>query len=113
MTCESSTWSHHTSRSNRVGCCFDPRSLTRTPDQVARAFQDMAHTVSTREQSMTQQMQGLHLEMDAMSQQIQALYVMIDEMKKARDVAEITQSESFQAVLKQARRFREKKDENR
>jgi DNA-binding response OmpR family regulator len=61
--------------------------------QLGRVFQRMAREVYAREQSLKQQVQDLRIQ--------------IDEAKKAREVAEITESEYFRALRDKARRLRE------
>ena len=60
--------------------------------QLARVFQRMAHEVYAREQRLRQQVQELRVE--------------IDEVKKARQVAEITETDYFQGLQERARRLR-------
>ncbi len=79
---------------------YDPRSLDevsqRTDElgQLARVFQRMADEVVAREQRL--------------KQQVQELRIQIDEVKKAREVAEITETEYFQQLQKRARELRGK-----
>src|SRR5512142_1338551 len=60
--------------------------------QLARVFQNMARQVYEREARLKQQVQNLRIE--------------IDEVKKARQVAEITESEYFQRLRVKARRLK-------
>jgi two-component system cell cycle response regulator len=62
--------------------------------QLARVFQNMARQVDAREQSLRQQVQDLRVE--------------IDEVKKARQVAEITETEYFRDLCAKAQRLRER-----
>ncbi len=77
---------------------FYPGSLAEVgtrPDQLgqlARVFQRMAREVQAREQRLRQQVQELRIE--------------IDEVKKARQVAEITDTDYFQALQEKARTLR-------
>lgn len=79
---------------------YDPRSLdevgqrTDALGQLARVFRRMANEVQAREQRL--------------KQEVQQLRIQIDEAKKAREVAEITESEYFQQL--QAKIKRMKKD---
>jgi DNA-binding response OmpR family regulator len=73
--------------------CLDEVALR--PDalgQLARVFQRMAQEVAAREQ--------------ALRQQVQELRIRIDEAKKAREVAEIVESDYFHALHDRARRLR-------
>ncbi|MGH2372370.1 MAG: HAMP domain-containing protein, partial [bacterium] len=64
--------------------------------QLARVFQRMAQEVAAREQRFKQQIETLRIE--------------IDETKKARQVAELTETDFFQKLQAQARnRLRSKK----
>lgn len=66
--------------------------------QLARVFHRMAHEVSAREQRFKQQFETLRIE--------------IDETKKARQVAELTETDYFQQLQAQAQarsRLRSKK----
>jgi two-component system cell cycle response regulator len=65
--------------------------------QLARVFQNMARQVYAREQSLRQQLQELRIE--------------IDEVKKARQVAEITETEYFRDLCAKAQRLRERHGE--
>ncbi len=65
--------------------------------QLARVFQNMARQVYAREQSLRQQVQELRVE--------------IDEVKKARQVAEITETEYFRDLCAKAQRLRQRKGE--
>ncbi len=60
--------------------------------QLARVFQDMARQVYEREARLKQQVQELRIE--------------IDEVKKARQVAEITETSYFQDLRDRAQRLR-------
>jgi len=77
---------------------YDPRSLDevgRRQDalgQLARVFQRMANEVQAREQRL--------------KQEVQELRIQIDQVKKARQVAEITEAEYFQQLQESARRMR-------
>jgi two-component system cell cycle response regulator len=62
--------------------------------RLARVFQTMARQVYAREQSLRQQVQELQIE--------------IDEVKKARQVAEITETEYFRDLCAKAQRLRER-----
>jgi hypothetical protein len=61
--------------------------------QMARVFQRMAAEVYAREQALRQQVHELRIE--------------IDEAKKARQVAELVETESFQDLRSKARKLRE------
>lgn len=65
--------------------------------QLARVFQKMARQVYAREQSLRQQLQELRVE--------------IDEVKKARQVAEITETEYFRDLCAKAQRLRQRRGE--
>ena len=77
---------------------FQPESLdevARRPDelgQLALVFQEMARQVYAREQQLRRQVQQLRIE--------------IDQAKKAREVAEITESDYFQQLLSKADELR-------
>lgn len=77
---------------------FDPTSLnevagrTDALGQLARVFQRMAREVAAREQALREQVHGLHIQ--------------IDQMEKARQVAEITESEYFNALRTRSQRRR-------
>ena len=77
---------------------FQPESLdevARRPDelgQLALVFQEMARQVYSREQHLQQQVQQLRIE--------------IDQARKAREVAEITESDYFQQLLGKADELR-------
>ena len=77
---------------------FDPASLAEVATrhdalgQLARVFQRMAQEVYAREQRLRQQVQELRIE--------------IDEVKKARQVAEITETDYFHELQEKARRMR-------
>ena len=77
---------------------FDPQALaeaSRSQDdigQLVRVFLQMAQKVKDREQKLKQQVMELHIE--------------IDEVKKARQVAEITQTDYFQQLHKKAQHLR-------
>jgi DNA-binding response OmpR family regulator len=62
--------------------------------QLARVFQKMARQVYAREQSLRQQVQELRVE--------------IDEVTKARQVAEITETEYFRDLCAKAQRLRQR-----
>jgi CheY-like chemotaxis protein len=64
---------------------------------LARVFQNMARQVYAREQSLRQQLQELQIE--------------IDEVKKARQVAEITETEYFRDLCAKAQRLRQRRRE--
>ncbi len=88
--------------------------------RLARTLQRLAHADQVREQGMRaqiqalntviedmrRQMQDMHIEMESMHEQMEAQEIMIDEMKKARQVAEIIESDQFRAIRAQARRLR-------
>ncbi len=80
---------------------FHPEDLDEVaarPDalgQLARVFQQMAREVYAREQKLKQEVQQLRIE--------------IDEAKKARQVAEITETDYFQQLQEKVRRLRSKK----
>jgi len=65
--------------------------------QLARVFQKMARQIDAREQSLRQQVQELQIE--------------IDEAKKARQVAEITETEYFRDLCAKAQRLRQRSRE--
>jgi two-component system cell cycle response regulator len=77
---------------------FEPECLdevARRPDelgQLAQVFQEMARQVYAREQQLKQQVQQLRIE--------------IDQTRKAREVADITESEYFQQLLGKAEDLR-------
>lgn len=80
---------------------YDPASITSIADlaerydplgQLARAFQHMAKEVIARETSLRQQ--------------VQALIIEIDEAKKARQVAEITETDAFRRLQEKAGQWR-------
>ena len=60
--------------------------------QLGRVFQRMAREVYAREQSL--------------KQQVQELRIQIDEVKKAREVAEITESDYFRTLKERAQHLR-------
>ena len=60
---------------------------------LARVFQSMAREVHAREQRLQQQLQELRIE--------------VDEAKKARQVAEITETEYFRELRQRARKLRQ------
>lgn len=62
--------------------------------RLARVFQTMARQVYAREQSLRQQVQELQIE--------------IDEVKKAHQVAEITETEYFRDLCAKAQRLRQR-----
>jgi DNA repair ATPase RecN len=61
--------------------------------QLARVFQRMVRQVGLREQRLKQEVADLRIE--------------IDEVKKARQVAEITETEYFQQLRQKAQQLRE------
>ena len=65
--------------------------------KLARVFQSMARQVYAREQSLRQQVQDLRVE--------------IDEVRKARQVAEITETEYFRDLCAKAQRLRQRRGE--
>jgi two-component system cell cycle response regulator len=77
---------------------FEPDSLDEVAGredalgQLARVFQRMAREVAAREQSL--------------KRQVQELRIQIDETKKAREVAEITESDYFRDLAERARHLR-------
>jgi DNA-binding response OmpR family regulator len=79
---------------------FGPESLdevARRPDelgQLAQVFQEMARQVYAREQQLQRQVQQLRIE--------------IDQARKAREVADITESEYFQQLVGKADELRNK-----
>jgi nitrate/nitrite-specific signal transduction histidine kinase len=69
--------------------------VVKRPDQLgqlARVFQRMAHEVAAREEQLKQQILVLRIE--------------IDEAKKARQVAEITETDYFQELRDKAKALR-------
>jgi len=60
--------------------------------QLARVFQRMAREIDTRQQRLRQQLQQLRIE--------------VDEVRKARQVAEITETEYFHQLQKRAKELR-------
>jgi CheY-like chemotaxis protein len=80
---------------------FQPEDLDEVsarPDalgQLARVFQRMAREIKAREQRLKQEVQQLRIE--------------IDEAKKARQVAEITETDYFQQLQEKVRRLRSQK----
>src|SRR5205085_3661239 len=69
--------------------------VARRPDelgQLAQVFQEMARQVYAREQQLQRQVQQLRIE--------------IDQARKAREVADITESEYFQQLLSKAEELR-------
>ena len=69
--------------------------VAKRPDelgQLAQVFQEMASQVYAREQQLQQQVQQLRIE--------------IDQERRARDVADITESEYFQQLLGKAEELR-------
>jgi two-component system, cell cycle response regulator len=73
--------------------CLD--GIAKRPDelgQLAQVFQDMARQVYARQQQLQQQVQQLRIE--------------IDQARKAREVAEITESDYFQQLLSKADELR-------
>ncbi len=79
---------------------FDSQELaqaSRGPDDIGQlvcVFLKMAEDVKEREQNLKQQVIELHIE--------------IDEVKKARHVAQITQTDYFQQLQKKARKLKER-----
>jgi DNA-binding response OmpR family regulator len=79
---------------------FDPASLAGVAargdalGQLARVFQRMAGEVYAREERLRQQVQELRIQ--------------IDEGQKAREVAEITETDYFRTLQEKARRLRAK-----
>jgi len=77
---------------------FQPESLNEVAQrsdelgQLALVFQEMARQVYAREQQLKQQVQQLRIE--------------IDQVRKAREVAEITESDYFQQLLGKAEELR-------
>ena len=72
-------------------------AIAQRPDelgQLARVFQRMAREVYAREQQL--------------KQEVQQLRIQIDEVKKARQVAEITEAEYFQYLQEHAAKMRER-----
>ena len=69
-----------------------------TLGQLARVFQNMARQVYAREQSLRQQVQELRVE--------------IDEARKARQVAEITETEYFRELVDKAEKMRQQSGRN-
>ena len=65
--------------------------------KLARVFQKMARQVYAREQSLREQVQALRVE--------------IDEVKKARQVAEITETEYFRELCAKAQKLRQRRGE--
>lgn len=64
--------------------------------QLGRVFQRMVHEIYAREQQLKQQLQKLRLE--------------IDDTKRARQVAEIAESETFQKLREEAKEMRNKRN---
>ena len=81
---------------------FDPATIDdlaqRTDElgQLSRVFQKMAREVYAREQALKQQVQELRIE--------------IDEARRARQVAEVTDTDYFQDLQKKARELRQKSE---
>jgi DNA-binding response OmpR family regulator len=79
---------------------FDPSSMDEVAarddelGQLARVFQRMAREVYAREEQLRQQVQQLRIE--------------IDEVKKAQQVAEVTETEYFQELQSRARDLRQR-----
>jgi DNA-binding NtrC family response regulator len=77
---------------------FDPASLEAVArsggelGRLARVFQDMAREVRAREQRLQQQVQALRIE--------------IDQTRKARQVAEVTESDYFRCLQQEAQALR-------
>jgi YesN/AraC family two-component response regulator len=80
------------------GGVFDPVSLQEVCQsagelgRLARVFQRMAQEVHAREQRLQQQVQELRIE--------------IDQSRKARQVAEVTESDYFRRLQQEAQRLR-------
>jgi CheY-like chemotaxis protein len=74
-------------------CLDEVASRTDALGQLARVFQRMAREVAAREQSLRQQVQELRIQ--------------IDEVKKAREVAEITETDYFRTLHERAQQLRE------
>ncbi len=64
--------------------------------QLGRVFQSMMHEIYAREQQFKKQLQTLRIE--------------VDDAKRARQVAEISESESFQKLQQEAKAMRNKRD---
>jgi DNA repair ATPase RecN len=83
---------------------YEPESLDevarRTDElgQLARVFQRMVRQVYSREQTLKRQVAELRIE--------------IDEVKKANQVAEITETDYFQQLQQKARRLRSARNNN-
>jgi CRP-like cAMP-binding protein len=84
---------------------YDPESLDEVAargdelGQLARVFQRMVRQVGLREQRLKQEVADLRIE--------------IDEVKKARQVAEITETEYFQQLRQKAQKIRETRSGDR
>lgn len=84
---------------------YEPESLDevarRTDElgQLARVFQRMVRQVYSREQTLKRQVAELRIE--------------VDEVKKANQVAEITETDYFQQLQQKARRLRSVRNNNR
>ena len=82
---------------------FEPQALDEVAGradslgQLARVFQSMARQVQARE--------------DRLKQKVQELRVEIDEARKAKQVAEITESDYFQQLQQKAQRLRRRREE--
>ena len=74
------------------GCLADVALRADELGQLARVFQNMAREVYAREQRLKQQLQELRIE--------------IDEVKKAQQVAEITETDYFRELSEKAQRLR-------
>ena len=74
------------------GCLADVAQRADELGQLARVFQSMAREVYAREQRLKQQLQELRIE--------------IDEVKKAQQVAEITETDYFRELSEKAQRLR-------
>lgn len=83
---------------------FDTHQLAKVSDanddigQLVRVFLQMAQEVKAREQKLKQQVMELNVE--------------IDEAKKARQVAEITQTDYFQELQQKAQKIKGRMDKN-
>ncbi|WP_335018294.1 c-type heme family protein [Nostoc sp.] len=64
--------------------------------QLGRVFQHMVHQISAREQQFKQQLHTLRIE--------------VDEAKRAREVAEIAESKTFQKLQEEAKAIRNKRN---
>ncbi len=78
-----------------TGMLDEVRTRSDELGRLARVFERMAKEVADREQRYKQQIETLHVE--------------IDDTKKARQVAELTETDFFQQLQEKARRLRPKK----